>query len=137
MGAPRPGTSRSPPSVTEPSSAGGRPEATHLIERVMDLVAYEVGMDPADVRRKNFIAKNEFPYTNLVGLIYDSGDYAATLDKALAMVGYQALRKQQAELRKQGRYLGIGLSTYVEICGVGPSGPTVAATGVGLWGSAG
>ena len=121
---------------TDPYRGAGRPEATHLIERVMDLVAYEVGMDPADVRRKNFIAKNEFPYTNLVGLIYDSGDYAPTLDKALAMVGYQDLRKQQAELRKQGRYLGIGLSTYVEICGVGPSGPTVAATGVGLWGSA-
>ena len=121
---------------TDPYRGAGRPEATHLIERVMDLVAYEVGMDPADVRRKNFIAKNEFPYTNLVGLVYDSGDYAPTLDKALAMVGYQDLRKQQAELRKQGRYLGIGLSTYVEICGVGPSGPTVAATGVGLWGSA-
>jgi carbon-monoxide dehydrogenase large subunit len=116
--------------ATDPYRGAGRPEATHLVERAVDLVAQEIGMDPALVRRKNFI--QEFPHANNFGLVYDSGDYAKTLDRALQMVDYPALRRRQAELRKQGRYLGIGLSTYVEICGLGPSAATTPAVGVAL-----
>jgi aerobic carbon-monoxide dehydrogenase large subunit len=99
----------------------GRPEAAYIVERAVDLVAAELGMDPAEVRRKNFIAPDAFPYTVATGVTYDSGDYEMNLDKALAAVGYGDLRARQAELRKQGRYLGIGLTTYVEICGMAPS----------------
>ena len=115
---------------TDPYRGAGRPEATHLVERMVDLVAAEIGMDPVEIRRKNFVT--EFPFTNNFGLVYDSGDYNGTLDKALGIVGYEALRKEQAEARAQGRYLGIGLSTWIEICGLGPSGPTAAAAGVAL-----
>jgi carbon-monoxide dehydrogenase large subunit len=115
---------------TDPYRGAGRPEATHLVERAVDLVAQKLGMDPVDVRRRNFV--HDFPHTNNFGLVYDSGDYDKTLDRALAMVDYPALRRRQQELRAQGRYLGIGLSTYVEICGLGPSGPTSAAAGVAL-----
>jgi carbon-monoxide dehydrogenase large subunit len=124
-------TNRTP---TDAYRGAGRPEATYLIERVMDLVAHEVGLDPVDVRRKNFVTAAEQPYTNLFGLTYDSGDYTVTLDKALTLVDYPAFRREQAEARKAGRYLGIGFSTYLEICGLGPSVATTAATGIGLWG---
>ncbi len=120
---------------TDAYRGAGRPEATYLAERVMDLVAREVGMDAAEVRRKNFIRKEEFPYTNLVGLTYDSGDYEKTLNTALDIVGYRELRKRQAEQRRQGKHLGIGLSTYVEICGFGPAKVTKPHAGIGLWGS--
>ncbi len=115
---------------TDPYRGAGRPEATHLVERAVDLVAREIGMDPAEVRRKNFV--KSFPFTNNFGLVYDSGDYEKTLDKAMANVGYAALRKRQEELRAQGRYTGIGLSTYVEICGLGPSSATAPAAGIAL-----
>jgi carbon-monoxide dehydrogenase large subunit len=105
-----------------------------LIERVMDLVARETGIDPVEVRRKNFVRVEDQPFTTLLGLTYDSGDYTITLDKALEMVDYKALRREQAEKRKQGKYLGIGLCTYIEICGLGPAAATQAATGVSLWG---
>ena len=114
---------------TDPYRGAGRPEAAHLVERAVDLVARELKMDPADVRRKNFPSEKEFPFTNPLGMVYDSGNYAKTLDKAMQIVGYQELRRRQAELRKQGRYLGIGLSTYVEICGVGPSAATDHVSG--------
>jgi len=115
----------------------GRPEATYLIERMMDLVARAVGMDPADVRRKNFIAPAQFPYTTAEGLIYDSGNYAPALEKALALIGYDKTRAMQKQGPKDNRYLGIGLSTYVEICGLGPSS-VAGAVGFqgGLWESA-
>jgi carbon-monoxide dehydrogenase large subunit len=87
-------------------------------------------MDPADVRRRNFI--HDFPHTNNFGLVYDSGDYDKTLDRALQTVDYAGLRRRQQELRTQGRYMGIGLSTYVEICGLGPSAATAPAAGVAL-----
>jgi carbon-monoxide dehydrogenase large subunit len=87
----------------------------------MDLVALRTGLDPAEVRRKNFVDKAMFPYPTATGLMYDSGDYETTMDKALAESDYAGWRKKQAEWRKQGRYIGIGLSTYVEICGMGPS----------------
>jgi carbon-monoxide dehydrogenase large subunit len=118
----------------------GRPEASYLIERMVDRFAAEIGMDPAEVRRKNFIPPDAFPYDNGMGLLpYDSGNYAPALDKALAMVGYADFRKEQAEARKQGRYLGLGISSYVEICGVAPSkwiGLPGQGWGAGLWESA-
>ena len=115
----------------------GRPEATYLIERMVDLIARKTGRDPVEVRRRNFVAKDKFPYTNVAGLVYDSGDYQGTLDKALGMVNYKAFRAEQTAARRQGRYLGIGFSTYVEICGLGPS-PVAGAVGFqgGLYGSA-
>jgi carbon-monoxide dehydrogenase large subunit len=106
---------------TDAYRGAGRPEATFFIERAMDLVALKLGLDPADVRRKNFVGKAMFPYPTATGLMYDSGDYETTMDKALAESDYAGWRKKQAEWRKQGRYIGIGLSTYVEICGMGPS----------------
>jgi aerobic carbon-monoxide dehydrogenase large subunit len=112
---------------TDAYRGAGRPEATFFIERAVDLVAQRLGLDPADVRRKNFIPNTAFPHTTSTGLTYDSGDYETTMDKALAIVDYAGLRKRQAELRKEGRYLGIGLSTYVEVCGMGPSAAMPAA----------
>jgi carbon-monoxide dehydrogenase large subunit len=112
----------------------GRPEMTFLVERMVDLFAREIGMDPVEVRRKNFIQAHEFPYTTSTGLTYDSGNYELTLNRALEILDYQAARAEQARLRQQGRYMGIGLSTYVEICGLGPS-QVAGAVGFqgGLW----
>ena len=115
---------------TDPYRGAGRPEATHLVERAVDLVAREIGMDPVDIRRKNFAT--EFPFTNNFGLVYDSGNYAKAMDRALELAGYADLRREQEALRKQGRYLGIGLSTWIEICGLGPSAATAPAAGVAL-----
>ncbi|MDB5041075.1 MAG: xanthine dehydrogenase, molybdenum binding subunit apoprotein [Candidatus Eremiobacteraeota bacterium] len=112
---------------TDAYRGAGRPEATFFIERAMDLVAQRLGLDPVEVRRKNFIPNTAFPHTTSTGLTYDSGDYETTMDKALNIVDYAGLRKRQAELRKEGRYLGIGLSTYVEVCGMGPSAAMPAA----------
>lgn len=98
----------------------GRPEAAYYVERVIDLVADATGVDPVDVRRRNFIQPEQFPFRTLTGLRYDSGEYEKPLDKAIGILDYEALRKQQAEWREQGRYLGIGLASYVEICGFGP-----------------
>jgi carbon-monoxide dehydrogenase large subunit len=98
----------------------GRPEAAYYIERVIDLVADEAGLDPVAVRRANFIQPEQFPFNTLSGIQYDTGEYNKSLDKAIEVAGYEALRQQQKELREQGRYIGIGLSTYVEICGFGP-----------------
>jgi CO/xanthine dehydrogenase Mo-binding subunit len=98
----------------------GRPEAAYYIERVIDLVADEAGLDPVAVRRANFIQPEQFPFNTLSGIQYDTGEYNKSLDKAIEVAGYDALRQQQKELREQGRYIGIGLSTYVEICGFGP-----------------
>ena len=109
----------------------GRPEATYLLERLMDLFAREIGMDPVEVRRKNFIPADQFPYTVATGLTYDSGNYAGALDKALSMFDLRRFRQEQADGRKQGRYLGMGLASYVEICG---SGPSQVAGAVGLGG---
>lgn len=106
---------------TDAYRGAGRPEATYLIERMMDLTAAELGLDPVEVRRRNFIAADAFPHPIVTGLVYDSGNYQGSLDKLLELLDYQGLRERQAELRKQGRYLGIGFSTYVEVCGMGPS----------------
>lgn len=105
---------------TDAYRGAGRPEATYVIERVMDLVARRLGLDPAAVRRRNFVGRSEFPYKTVTRYEYDSGDYGATLKKALQAVDYAGWRQRQAELWKEGRLLGVGLSTYVEICGMGP-----------------
>ncbi|MCG8353115.1 MAG: xanthine dehydrogenase family protein molybdopterin-binding subunit [Chloroflexales bacterium] len=116
----------------------GRPEASYLIERMMDRVAVELGVDPAEIRRRNFIQPDQFPYQNVIGqLPYDSGNYERALDRALEMVDYANFRKEQAEARKQGCYLGLGISSYVEICGVAPTAWIMSeGWGAGLWESA-
>jgi len=117
---------------TDAHRGAGRPEATYYLERLMDRVAAATGLDPAEVRRRNFVRPDQFPYTSAVGSVYDSGNYQASLDRALALVRYDALREEQARLRAQGRYLGIGVSSYVELTGVGPS----RAFGPPVWESA-
>jgi len=117
---------------TDAYRGAGRPEATYLIERVLDLVAAELKKDPIEVRRKNFPQPEDFPYATPTGLIYDSGDYQKALDLAVKVADYKKLRQEQAKLRKEGRYTGIGISTYVEICGMGPS----SAMPAGGWESA-
>jgi carbon-monoxide dehydrogenase large subunit len=114
---------------TDPYRGAGRPEATHLVERMVDLVATELKMDPVEIRRKNFIQPKEFPFTQHFGLVIDSGDYEKSLDRALELAGYDDVRKRQADARKQGKYLGIGVSTWIELCGFGPSAATAPATG--------
>ena len=99
----------------------GRPEATYLLERLVDLFAKKIGMDPVEVRRKNLIPKDRFPYTVATGITYDSGNYQGALDKALGMLDYKKFRADQAAARKQNKYLGVGVTTYCEICGLGPS----------------
>ncbi len=107
--------------ATDAYRGAGRPEATYIIERIVDLAAQELGMDAKDIRFKNFPQPEEFPLEIPTGIIYDSGNYQESFNKALGIVDYDGLRNQQAELRQQGRYLGIGISTYAEICGMGPS----------------
>ncbi len=116
----------------------GRPEATFVIERLVDLAALEVGVDPAELRRKNFVVPEKFPYETQVALTYDSGNYEPALDRALEMVGYGELRREQARRREEGgNLLGIGFSTYIEACGQAPS-KVAGALGAqaGLWESA-
>ena len=99
----------------------GRPEATFLVERLMDLSAEAIQMDPAEFRRGNFIPSTAFPYQTQVALTYDSGNYEGTLDRAMEKVGYGELRSRQKEASVQGKLLGIGLSSYIEACGLAPS----------------
>ncbi len=114
----------------------GRPEATYVVERAVDLVARELELDPVDVRRTNFIPPDAFPYDPgiLRGLVYDTGDYEKALDRALEIVDYEGFRSEQEAARREGRLLGIGFSTYVEICGAAPSA-WIGAAGEG-WGAA-
>jgi aerobic carbon-monoxide dehydrogenase large subunit len=118
--------------ATDAYRGAGRPEATHLIERMIDLLAMELNMDPVAVRRKNFPVPSEFPFTTATGLSYDSGNYQASLDKAVELIDYRRFREEQMNLRQQGKYLGVGFSTYVEICGIGPS----SSISTGGWESA-
>jgi carbon-monoxide dehydrogenase large subunit len=96
-------------------------EASYAIERGMDILADKLGMDPVELRRKNFIGKEQFPYKSRLGFTYDSGDYLKTLEKALAQIGYQQLLKEQEEKRARGELMGIGISTFTEVVGAGPS----------------
>src|SRR5499427_1198383 len=111
-------TNRTP---TGPYRGAGHPEATFLIERVVDDLARELARDPVELRRANFVPASATPYPLPTGLTLDSGDYAAAMDTALALAGYPELRKQQAQLRRQGHYFGIGLAAFAENSGVGPS----------------
>ena len=120
----------------------GRPEATYLLERLLDTAAHEMGEDPAALRLKNFIPPfdgvKEAGYQTQVALVYDSGDYETSLKKALEMASYDDMRKEQEKARGEGRLVGIGLSTYIEACGIAPSA-VVGALGAraGLYESAG
>ena len=115
----------------------GRPEATFMLERLIDMLANELDMDPADVRRKNFIPKFDDGHEVVTTLNYDSGDYPGALDKLVEHTGYKALREKQKAGPSNGKYLGLGLTSYVEICGLGPS-QVAGAIGFqgGLWESA-
>jgi carbon-monoxide dehydrogenase large subunit len=96
-------------------------EAVHTIERMADVMAHELGMDPAEFRMKNFVKPEQFPYKSALGWEYDSGNYAGALRKAMDMIGYEALRQEQAEKRARGEFMGIGISSFTEIVGAGPS----------------
>src|ERR687885_451646 len=96
-------------------------EASFFIERLVQTAAYELGIDPAELRRRNFVRPEQFPYTSATGFEYDSGNYEPALDLALEKVGYKELREEQARAREQGRLLGIGLASFTEVVGAGPS----------------
>ena len=122
---------------TDALRGAGRPEACYVVERLVDLAARELGLDPAEIRRRNFIPADAFPYQTPVAVVYDSGNYQGALEKALAAVDYQRLRQEQEELRRQGRYIGIGICCYIEACGAAPS-KLIGQLGAqaGLWESA-
>ena len=101
---------------TDAYRGAGRPEATYFVERAMDMLARELNMDPAEVRRKNFIQPNQFPYATQMGAVYDSGDYGKALDRALQIANWDQLKKERDAARAQGRLVGLGLSMYVEVC---------------------
>jgi len=124
---------------TDAIRGAGRPEATHMIETMVDQAAAELGLSPVDIRRRNFIPKEDFPAEIPIGVVYDSGDYHAAFDKLLEHVDVDAFRREQEELRSRGVYRGIGFSTYTEICGLAPSravGPAGVGLQTGLWESA-
>lgn len=104
-----------------PARGAGRMEAMFLIERLVDMFAREIGMDPAEVRRKNMVPSDQFPYENRLGWTYDSGNYETALNMALEMAGYANIAERKTEARKRGKLLGIGIGSYVTIGGVGPS----------------
>ena len=112
----------------------GRPEATYLLERIVTKAAVELGRDPADLRRQNFIGKDQFPYETPVALTYDIGDYEASLDKALDLADYAGFGARKEAAAAKGKLRGIGLSCYIEACGLAPSQVAGAlGAGVGLW----
>ena len=119
---------------TDAYRGAGRPEATYAVERAMDLVARELGKDPFEIRKINFIRPDQFPYKSAAGAVYDTGDYVPALEKAMDIIGYQSLRAEQAQKRASGngKLMGIGISSYIEICGFGPKGTAP----VGLYESA-
>jgi carbon-monoxide dehydrogenase large subunit len=108
---------------TDAYRGAGRPEATYAIERIMDELAVELGRDPMDLRRQNWIKHEEFPFTTVCGLTYDSGNYEAATDKALELIGWDGLRAEQRERRERNDpvQLGLGISTFTEMCGLAPS----------------
>ncbi len=108
---------------TDAYRGAGRPEATYAIERIVDDLAAELGIEPMELRRRNWINHDEFPYTAIAGLTYDSGDYEAATARAMELFGYDQLRAEQADRRERGDpvQLGIGISTYTEMCGLAPS----------------
>ena len=107
---------------TDAYRGAGRPEAAYVIERAMDLLAHELGKDPVEVRQLNFIKPEQFPYKSATGVVYDTGDYELPLRKALELVDYPNLKAEVERQRAAGKLIGIGFSTYIEICGLGPKG---------------
>lgn len=113
----------------------GRPEAAYVVERIVDVAAKQTGLDPAEIRRRNFI--RDFPYQSPVVYEYDSGDYEACLDEGLALADYAGFEARKAQSAKNGKLRGIGISAYVEACGIGPSAKLAAlGGGAGMWESA-
>jgi aerobic carbon-monoxide dehydrogenase large subunit len=106
---------------TDAYRGAGRPEATYFVERAMDMLARELRMDPAELRRRNFIPRDQFPYATQMGAVYDSGDYDKALDLALQGANWSALVAERDAARAEGRLVGLGLAMYVEVCGLGPS----------------
>jgi carbon-monoxide dehydrogenase large subunit len=124
---------------TDAVRGAGRPEAAHLIEVMMDQLADELGMDRLELRRKNFIPKEDFPAEVAIGIVYDSGDYHGSLDKLLEHIDPAEVASEAEGLRAQGTYRGVGFSTYMEICGLAPSravGPSAVGLQGGFWESA-
>jgi carbon-monoxide dehydrogenase large subunit len=122
--------------ATDAYRGAGRPEAAYIIERVMDAVARELALDPVELRRRNLLPRDAFPYKTPTGNTYDSGDYGATLERALEAFGYARAREAQARARAQGKLVGIGVATFTEICGLGPSTHSSPITRSGTWESA-
>src|SRR5881409_2594049 len=118
--------------TTDAYRGAGRPEATYVIERLMDLIAGEMRLDPVAIRLKNFPKPTEFPFKTATGLTYDSGNYQGALKKAQKIANWEKLLKQRDAARKAGKLFGVGLSTYVEICALGPS--KMMAAGGWEWG---
>jgi aerobic carbon-monoxide dehydrogenase large subunit len=121
---------------TDAYRGAGRPEATYAIERAMESLARAVGVGPDEIRRRNYIRADQFPYSSAPGLVFDSGDYEPSLDRALELIGYDDLRAEQAARRERGdtKELGIGISTYVEMCGLAPSRVLASLSyGAGGW----
>ena len=115
----------------------GRPEATFVVERLVETAARELGIDRAEIRRRNFVGKDQFPYQTPVALAYDIGDYEASLDEALKLADYQGFEQRKAEAKQRGRLRGLGFCTYIEACGLAPSNVAGAiGAGVGLYESA-
>lgn len=106
---------------TDAYRGAGRPEATYFVERAMDMLARELHMDPADLRRKNFIQPDRFPFKTQMGAVYDSGDYEKALDLALKNAGWERLKAERDAAKAEGRLVGLGLAMYIEVCGIGPS----------------
>ena len=106
---------------TDAYRGAGRPEATYFVERAMDMLARELKMDPAELRRRNFIGADKFPFQTQMGAVYDSGDYLKALDRALEVSNWSGLIAERDAARKDGRLVGLGLAMYVEVCGIGPS----------------
>jgi carbon-monoxide dehydrogenase large subunit len=124
---------------TDAIRGAGRPEATQMIEVTLDQLAHELGIDPVEIRRRNFIPKEDFPAAVATGVIYDSGDYHKTLDRLLEHIDVPAFRAEQRELQAKGIYRGLGFCTWTEICGLAPSritGPAGVGVQAGLWESA-
>jgi carbon-monoxide dehydrogenase large subunit len=107
--------------TTDAYRGAGRPEAIYYLERIIDAYAREIGMDPFEVRRKNFWQKDEFPATMGCGFSLDSGDYEAAIDKLIEVSGYEGMIQRREEARAEGRNVGIGVGSYVEVCGFGPA----------------
>jgi carbon-monoxide dehydrogenase large subunit len=115
----------------------GRPEATFVIERIVECAARELNIDPAEIRRRNFIRPDQFPYQTPVALVYDTGNYERTLDVALQMADYAGFATRKQEAARRGKRRGIGFSAYIEACGLAPSAVVGSlGAGVGLWESA-